>query len=227
MSDTAAEDVLEFYQFETLEQLRVVSDELRVAILTLVAERSMTVTQVAEALGQAPAKVHYHMRELERVGVVRLVATREKGGILEKYYRAVARHFTTGQHLFLQPSAGDEALDLVRDTLRVRVEALVRAMRLTLRPAEHGAPPEQPTPEKTLSAHTAQLWLTPTEMETLLHQMYTLLEPFGTPRGVADERECTFTAFSYETRMGQPPAPRVSHDDQEDQGTSTLDRAAE
>lgn len=208
MGEEAVDDVLEQYQFETLEQLRVVSDELRVGILALVAEQPMTVTQVAEALGQAPAKVHYHMRELERVGVVRLVATREKGGILEKYYRAIARHFTTSQHLFLQPSTGSQALDFVRDTLRERVESLLRAMRLTLR-----ATPPDAEPEKTLSVHTAQLWLTPAEMHGLLHQIYSLLEPFETPRGGPDERECTFTVFSYETRLGQPSAPRPGHED--------------
>lgn len=32
----------------------------------------------------ARSDAHYHVRELERVGLVQLVETREKGGILEK-----------------------------------------------------------------------------------------------------------------------------------------------
>ncbi|MFX9193241.1 hypothetical protein ABTN81_19910, partial [Acinetobacter baumannii] len=53
-----------------------------------------TVTQLGDELGETPSKLHYHVRELERIGAIKLVETREKGGILEKYFRAVAKNIS-------------------------------------------------------------------------------------------------------------------------------------
>ena len=74
--------MLEQYEIETIEQLRAIADLLRLRIVDILKEKPMTVTQLGEALGQAPAKVHYHVRELEKVGLLRLVETREKGLVL-------------------------------------------------------------------------------------------------------------------------------------------------
>jgi DNA-binding transcriptional ArsR family regulator len=87
------QDQAEVYNLITVEQVRVMADELRQRILEELREQPRTVTQVGEILDLAPSKVHYHVRELERVRLVDLVETREKGGILEKYYRSVARSF--------------------------------------------------------------------------------------------------------------------------------------
>src|SRR5579875_2308990 len=95
----------ERYEIETLEQLRAIADMLRLRIVDLLYERPMTVTQLAERLGIAPAKVHYHVRELEKVGLLRLVETREKGGILEKYYQPVARDIAVEKQLLSAPPA--------------------------------------------------------------------------------------------------------------------------
>jgi len=65
------------YELETIEQLRVYADELRMRIVDQLALRAMTVTQLAELLGEAPNKLHYHVRELERVGLVKKVKTRD------------------------------------------------------------------------------------------------------------------------------------------------------
>ena len=57
----------------------------------------MTVTQLGDILGIAPARVHYHVRELEKVGLLCPVETREKGGILEKYYQPVAKNISVAR----------------------------------------------------------------------------------------------------------------------------------
>src|SRR5579859_254252 len=85
-----SEELLEVYNLETIEQMRAIADQLRQRIMQELLQEPRTATQVAEVLGLAPAKVHYHIRELERVGLVNLVFTREKGGILEKYFQPIA-----------------------------------------------------------------------------------------------------------------------------------------
>ncbi len=72
---------------------------LRLRIIDLLQGHPMTVTQLGEIMGMAPAKVHYHVRELERVGLLQLVETREKGGILEKYYQPIAKDISVSRNL--------------------------------------------------------------------------------------------------------------------------------
>ncbi len=74
-------------------QIKALSNPERVRILTLLIERPGTAKQVADWIGGTRGRVHYHVKELEKAGLVRIVAKVEKGGVLEKYYRAVARNF--------------------------------------------------------------------------------------------------------------------------------------
>lgn len=75
------------------EKVKVISDKLRISVLKILIEKQATVKQVADILGQSSAKIHYHVKELEKQGFVRIVEVVEKGGILEKYYRAVAKNY--------------------------------------------------------------------------------------------------------------------------------------
>lgn len=84
------EDIL---LLEDLEQIKSVADPLRVKVLQILIGRQATVKQVADLLGQSSAKMHYHVKELEKQGLIKLVTTHEKGGILEKYYRAIAKSY--------------------------------------------------------------------------------------------------------------------------------------
>ncbi|MDK2823363.1 MAG: hypothetical protein PWQ67_267 [Clostridia bacterium] len=78
---------------EDLEKIKSVADPLRVKVLKILIERQATVKQIADLLGQSSAKMHYHVKELEKQNLIKLVETIEKGGILEKYYRAVAKSY--------------------------------------------------------------------------------------------------------------------------------------
>ena len=122
--------VLERYEIETIEQLRAVADLLRLRIIDLLQKQPMTVTQLGEMMGEAPAKMHYHVRELEKVGLLKLVETREKGGILEKYYQPVARELSVDKALLSAPS--DESLAMLRAWLDQITDGYLREVRRTL-----------------------------------------------------------------------------------------------
>src|SRR5437773_3493469 len=102
----------------------------RVRILDLLTESPLTVTQLAERMHLAPAKIHYHVRELERVGLLRLVETREKGGILEKYYQPVAHDFSVQKQLFSAPV--DEAMSTITTWFNQIREGFLKAFRKVL-----------------------------------------------------------------------------------------------
>lgn len=73
------DELPDVYYIENLEQLRAIADALRVRIIEVLLASPRTATQIAEQCGMPANKVHYHVRELERVGLVRIVETRERG----------------------------------------------------------------------------------------------------------------------------------------------------
>lgn len=84
----------EVYEITTIEQAKVFSHELRMRIMRcFLQEKPKTATQIADELGMAPSKIHYHVKELVKVGLLELVDTRENSGIIEKYYLPVAKLF--------------------------------------------------------------------------------------------------------------------------------------
>ncbi|HON42436.1 MAG TPA: winged helix-turn-helix domain-containing protein [Bacillota bacterium] len=104
------------YVVSNIDELRALLDRKRVVILRMLAEEPLTVKQLADKMGLVPASVHYHVKVLERSGLVDLVGSKEKSGILEKYYRSIAREFQVDPSLGSAPEAPGLALDaLIRD----------------------------------------------------------------------------------------------------------------
>lgn len=83
----------ERYVIQTLEELRILANPLRLRVLDALIAAPLTATQVGEQLGINSKKLYYHIGELERVGLVRLVHTEIQSGIQLKYYRAVASYY--------------------------------------------------------------------------------------------------------------------------------------
>ena len=195
-----ADDIPDVFELETLEQLRAIADELRTRIAEALTHRPMTVTQLGELLGQAPAKIHYHVRELERVGLVRLVATREKSGILEKYYRAIAKTFTASKTLLMNAPT-DETFAAMRSFLDNTTRAFLRASEYTFRhqlwdnPAMWGL-------------STTQVWVTFDEMKALAQRVQAEFDTFATPRGIEGEEERTFVMMGYDPRIAELASPQ-------------------
>lgn len=84
----------------TREQLKTISDPLRVQILILLIEKEYTGQQLSEVLEIPRSKVHYHLKALEKVDFIELIREEVKGGNVLKFYRAVALSFLPGAELF-------------------------------------------------------------------------------------------------------------------------------
>lgn len=100
-----------------LEQLKVISDPLRLQIMEAVVTEARTVKQVADLLGKPATKLYYHVSALEGAGFVTVVETRIKSGIIEKYYRTVAENFQVDKKLLRASELGDEALEQLLTTI--------------------------------------------------------------------------------------------------------------
>jgi DNA-binding transcriptional ArsR family regulator len=182
----AQNELPEVYYLETVDQLRTIADTLRQSILQLLIARPLTVTQVGRQLGIPPARAHYHVRELERVGLVRLVERRERGGILEKYYRAVACDLRVPPSI-LQGMSLEEQLSTVNDLL-ARVFADASAAVSRLQPGEG---------EKSFSLGMLQLFLQPDQIEEVDQKIQETLAPYGRPRGAGEEQAYSFAHLIY------------------------------
>jgi DNA-binding transcriptional ArsR family regulator len=84
---------------ETYDQLKAISDPLRTKMLIYLVEQPHTGHMLANELNLSRAKILYHLRELEKHGIIKLVKKEEKGGNILKYYQAVARGFIPSDHL--------------------------------------------------------------------------------------------------------------------------------
>lgn len=75
-------------ELKTLEEIRIYSDPYRIQILNefISFNRPATVKEVADALHEVPAKVYYHAKKLESIGMLELVDTKLVNGITAKYY---------------------------------------------------------------------------------------------------------------------------------------------
>ena len=215
------ENIPETYQLESIEQMRALAEELRIRIIEALGQQAMTSKQLALLLNVAPAKVHYHLHELEKVGLVHLVDIREKGNMLEKYYRAIAKNISASETLF-QRVPPDETLAAMREFLQHIAQRFLQVLAFAA---------SQP-PNVHISAHLngEQLWLTDEEYQQLIKHIGTLVEPYKLPRSNVGEREYTFVEMVYpmlpssaeaETPAAPTPAERAKAAEQKTYHTST------
>ncbi|MEC0244945.1 helix-turn-helix domain-containing protein [Paenibacillus chitinolyticus] len=82
-----------------LEQLKSLSDPLRIEILCLLVEEARSGQQLSQQMGESRSKIHYHLQDLEKNGLIRLVEENRKGNMTQKLYRAVAKSYIPSTEL--------------------------------------------------------------------------------------------------------------------------------
>ncbi|MGG1313883.1 MULTISPECIES: ArsR/SmtB family transcription factor [Cohnella] len=87
-----ARKIADVYRLETPEQALALLNPLRADILRLLEEPG-SASEVGRKLGEPPQKVNYHLKGLEKVGLVRRSGTRQVRNLVEVLYQAVARTF--------------------------------------------------------------------------------------------------------------------------------------
>ncbi len=196
--DATTPDLPEVYTLASIEQLRAFADELRVRIFIALTQRPLTATQLGDELDIAAPKAHYHVRELERVGLVRLVETRERGGILEKYFRAVAKDVQV-PHALLRRTP-DESQAIIRDQLQHIERGFTSAFSRTLAADELG--------DTFIQLTYMPLWATRDELRDLVRRFEELTEPYLAPRPDEGVRQRMFVMMGYDAGLEEsaPPA---------------------
>jgi DNA-binding transcriptional ArsR family regulator len=71
-----------------VEQIKVLSDPNRLAILSLLSMREMTTSQVSELLEMSIQNAQYHIKRLLEASLISQTRTQMVGNLQEKYYRS-------------------------------------------------------------------------------------------------------------------------------------------
>ncbi len=93
------------------EALNILSDVRRLEILRALMARPATLTHLGRVFDVHPAKARYHVKQLERAGLVALTHTQKVSNYTEKFYRATAKAFSV--QLAILPDHGERSAVLV------------------------------------------------------------------------------------------------------------------
>ncbi|KZE48357.1 ArsR family transcriptional regulator [Brevibacillus parabrevis] len=93
-----AHEQLETYLVETPEQAMALLNPLRAEILSRLAEPA-SAAEVARGINEIPQRVNYHLKALEKVGLVRRVGSRQVRNLVEVLYLAIARTYVLSEGL--------------------------------------------------------------------------------------------------------------------------------
>ncbi|MCJ0930502.1 winged helix-turn-helix domain-containing protein [Virgibacillus halodenitrificans] len=83
----------------THEQLKALSDPFKCELLLRLMEKPQTGQQLSEVFELSRARIHYHLKELEKNDLVTIVRKEEKNGIVQKFYQATAGGFVPDRSL--------------------------------------------------------------------------------------------------------------------------------
>ncbi|WP_031547126.1 ArsR/SmtB family transcription factor [Salinicoccus luteus] len=108
---------------DNLAQLKSVSDPFRIELLTMLAEKPKTGQMLADELDIPRAKIHYHLNELLKNGIIHVVKTEEKNSIIQKFYEPVAKKVVPNIDL-LRYSADEKKKDSMSYNLRMKEDDL-------------------------------------------------------------------------------------------------------
>jgi DNA-binding transcriptional ArsR family regulator len=87
--------VLDQYYLENIDQIKTISEPTRWRMLSLLIAEAMTGAQLARKLKIRRPLAHYHLKTLEKAGLIAFQEERTRNGMIEKYYRAIAKQYLT------------------------------------------------------------------------------------------------------------------------------------
>lgn len=93
-----------------IEQLKVLGDSQRLAILRRLMVHPATLSQLGDFLQASPAHIRHHLKGLELAGFVELDSVKPVRGFLEKYYRASASAYLLNMVILPETQAGQTTL---------------------------------------------------------------------------------------------------------------------
>lgn len=123
-------DIQERYYIESPEQATVLLNPIRGEIIAQLLEPG-SAAEVARTLGETAQRINYHLKALEKAGLVQRVGTRQVRNLVEVLYRSIAKTFVLADCLSMKPETVQKLKDqsslahLVTTSERIRRDAML------------------------------------------------------------------------------------------------------
>lgn len=126
------------FRIKTAAQLKAISSPVSFAIIqTLKQKGPLTVAKLGPKMGRKPNSLHYHIRKLLKIGMIRKVGTQRSGARTEVVYDVVANRFE-GSDLNEKPELRKLANESVASLLRLAARNFAEASQIPEIPVEKG-----------------------------------------------------------------------------------------
>ena len=121
MTDKSPPVMREFLVIDDPDTMKLLLSGKYDDIIELIDYKEMAISDIARVLKVNPGSVHYHLKALEKRGLVVLVREEKKGNIVKKYYRTSARTFYIDgcRYRMLRPGELDPLDEFYDKLLRV------------------------------------------------------------------------------------------------------------
>ncbi|MDR6551914.1 helix-turn-helix domain-containing protein [Paenibacillus qinlingensis] len=123
-------DIQDSYCIHSPEQATVLLNPLRGEIIAQLLEPG-SATEVARTLGETAQRINYHLKALEKAGLVQRVGTRQVRNLVEVLYRSIAKTFVLAESLSMKPETLQKLKDqsslahLITTSERIRRDAML------------------------------------------------------------------------------------------------------
>lgn len=114
--------------YTELDDIRTLIDPYRLRILkTFTTENGpLTAKMVADILEEVPSKISYHIKKMEKTGILEIVNTKVINGIVAKYYSPTAKEFgieTQEEEDFINLGLNNMYLDIINNFKKSFIDA--------------------------------------------------------------------------------------------------------
>ncbi len=178
---------------ENVEQLRAFSDPLRVQMMVHLVEKAYTGQQLSKMLNTPRSKIHYHLKELEKAGLIFIEKREEKNGILQKFYKAIARGFVPSDELL--PYAREKSEIYRKTTLSVLERARSRVLSA---PEEAFEMPSSQVEDNPFLCVQAEFKMSEKKFNSFKQKIMELLNELGLEDESPDDRYYYITSIGFQ-----------------------------
>jgi DNA-binding transcriptional ArsR family regulator len=148
--------------------LKSLADPLRLQVLLEMQDGPRTVKEVASTLGVPQTRLYYHVKILERNGLIHVAGRRMVSGIEERSYQATAKSWTISPELASSvPESG---------LLKAMLDVLGAELSVAL--ADDSKPIGDPSGTVPALSFT-RWWLTQDEVADVQSRLFALMEDYG------------------------------------------------
>lgn len=200
----------EIYDVTDPEALKSLAIPERVKILELFDDlEPRTAKQIATELGENAARLHYHVKELVRAGLLEQVDTRIKGSIIEKYYQPVAKVIQVNLRVVIEENA-QQLEDIMFSPIRTTERDLMK----TINQFVESDTDVRKEYSDTFAYKVRELYLTKEERNQMLSEISAVINKFNNPKTDPERRK--FKYFNVLFPQATPSPVDLEEDEEYD-----------